>query len=69
MTLIHGELRKLSMVNIGHIDCSVILEEDNEEDRGEGGSGGTTSSRITPLSLPSPDGPPRTRPLRPSSAR
>ena len=69
MTLIHGELRKLSMVIIGRVDCSVILEEDDEEDRGEGGSGGTMSSRITPPSSPSSAGPPRTRPLRPSSTR
>jgi hypothetical protein len=40
---VHGELRKLSMVNIGRIDCSVILEEDDEEDGGEGGSGSMTS--------------------------
>ena len=69
MTLIHGELRKLSMVNIGRIDCSIILEEDDKEDRGEGGSEGTKRSRITPPSLPSPAGPPRTHPLRPLSAR
>jgi hypothetical protein len=66
---VHWELRKLSMVNIGRIDCSVILEEDDKEDGGEGGSGSTTSTQTTPPPLPSPAGPPRTRPSRPSSAR